>query len=506
MRAELARPVERARTICDRHGGLVAAGLWFLAYVLVVATGQRFSIAYLDFGWQLVPWDILVHDPIRSVWYLHTQPPLWNLTLGCLAAVSPFSDRLTLQALQLVIGLLLVAVLPGILRALRVGPLTAVLLALVATLNPEVLGNAFSPTYELAVALLVALVVRTFQMVLARRDTRSLVLLACALTALVLTRSLYHPLLIVVILGAAMWALRHHVSRRSLAVAAAVPVLLVGGWMLKNEALYGRATLSSWFGMNLQRSTIPILPKANLDALHAEGRVTDIATIGPFGNYGLYRDHMPPCTPTVHHPSITTEGHSLADGTIIPNFNYQCFLPVFDKAEHDFWVVAKEYPGVWLRGRWFSLKMTFATSNLAADSHSRPFRALDAVYRFARVDAVLTESTVDWGQPLYGRLAFPFHFSMVVVVIYATLGVALLLALRRRWRQRLGADLLAQGTVAVTALLAVFTVVVGIVGELGEQARFRSVTDPVALSVGGVVLARAISSWISGRAARPADD
>src|SRR5687768_7475998 len=71
-----------------QRAGWLAAGAWVVVYLLVWATGQRFSTAYLDYGWQLVPWDTLSTRPLQSVWFLHIQPPLWNLSLGGLARVS----------------------------------------------------------------------------------------------------------------------------------------------------------------------------------------------------------------------------------------------------------------------------------------------------------------------------------------------------------------------------------------------------------------------------------
>jgi hypothetical protein len=294
---------ERVRSRPDA----VAALAWVAAYLAVTLTGQGFDTGYLDYGWQIVPWSVLSSDPIGSVWYLHIQPPLWNLTLGLAAKVSPFGDAITLRGLQFVIGVLLVVVVARVVRALGASALTTVLLTLAVTLNPEVLHNAFEPTYELAVALLLALTVRAAQWAVADRRGIDYVWFSCAVTAVVLTRSLYHPLVVPVLLIALGWVLRRTLTRRHVVIAATVPAVLVGGWLLKNQLLFGDATTSSWVGMNLQRSTIPILDREELERMHAAGEISDIAMIGPFGNYGLYRGSMPPCSPTHHHASLTTE-------------------------------------------------------------------------------------------------------------------------------------------------------------------------------------------------------
>jgi hypothetical protein len=140
------------------HAGPRAAVIWFAVYVLVCLTGQKFNTDYLNFGWQLIPWDILSTDPLRSVFYLHIQPPLWNLLLGTTAWLSPFSDRLTLQVLMALIGVAVAWLAAVLARRLGMSRNTAVIVALIATLHPEVFKGAFEPTYELATAGLLLLV------------------------------------------------------------------------------------------------------------------------------------------------------------------------------------------------------------------------------------------------------------------------------------------------------------------------------------------------------------
>ena len=79
-----------------------------------------------------------------------------------------------------------------------------------------------------------------------------------------------------------------------------VPLVLIGGWMVKNQALYGRPTLSSWVGMNLQRAVIPVLDADDLQQMYDEGKVSDVAMVGPFGAYDLYAPYFPDCTPSHH--------------------------------------------------------------------------------------------------------------------------------------------------------------------------------------------------------------
>lgn len=500
-RAHLDRLVDRLPSWVVRPG--VAAGVgWLVVYTAVCLSGQPFSTSYLGFGWQLVPWDILSTDPWRSVWYLHVQPPLWNLALGVPAWLSPVSDAVTLQVLMAALGVAGAVLAALVAERLGVRRRWATVIALVAMAHPEVLKLAFEPTYELAVSTgLLAVLWAAARYVEAPERRGALVLVSVLATAVVLTRSLYHPVWLALVLGACWWVGRGRVSRRSVALATLVPLVLVGGWMAKNLALYDRATLSSWFGMNLQRAVIPVLDRDDLERLHTRGEVSDVAIIGPFGNYGLYEPVMPPCTPTHAHRSVvepdrTTDPYS-------PNFNFECYLPVFDQAGHDAWTVIRRHPEAFVEGRLWSLRATFAVDDTPGGlttprSPSAVMRVLDAVYSAIRLDYAGALSTDGWGTPIYGRLIAPTQFGLVPVAMYAGLvGWGAWHAwqvLRRRAVDPGRATVLALGATTVA-----WTVVVGAVAELGEQARFRTMVDAVVWVLVLAELVRGVSLVVSRR-------
>lgn len=472
-----------------------ATSIWFAVYVLLVVTDRGFDTSYLNYGWQLVPWDVLSTDPVRSVWFLHVQPPGWNLFLGVPAWLSPLSDRVTVQLLMLGLGLAVVGLAASLARRLGLGRRTSVVVALVATLHPEVLKGAFEPNYELGVAaLLLAVAVSVSRLESTSIFGRRFVSLSIVLTVLVMTRSLYHPILLVVILGVlGVWG-RLHLDRRSLIVATLVPLVLVGGWMVKNQVLFGQPNLSSWFGMNLQRAVIPVLDRDELEAMYGNGDVSDIAMIGPFGDYGLYEPFVEPCTPSHGHRSLTESRRTTDD--VSPNFNYECFLPVFERAGDDAWAVIREHPEAWLEGRMWSLRTTFAVATSPGESQSVVMRLLDDAYSVARADYRGVLTTESWGTPIYGRLVAPTDFGLLLVGIYGVLIIGgTLVILRGSRRRRMSSG---DWTISIAAVLALFTIFVGAVAELGEQSRFRTAVDPLATVVVAVIGAQFLR-WLRRR-------
>ncbi len=487
MRIELSGWSEEIRRRWKRSSILPATTIWFVVYVLLVVTDRGFDTSYLNYGWQLVPWDVLSTDPVRSVWFLHVQPPGWNLFLGVPAWLSPVSDRVTVQLLMLGLGLVVVGLSASLAQRLGLGRRTSAAVALIATLHPEVLKGAFEPNYELGVAaLLLAVALSVSRLESAMIFGRRFVSLSIVLTVLVMTRSLYHPSLLVVILVVlGLWG-RRRLDRRSLVAAVLIPLVLVGGWMVKNQVLFGQPNLSSWFGMNLQRAVIPVLDRDDLEAMYEAGEVSDVAIVGPFGNYGLYEPFVEPCSPSHGHRSLTEPLRTTDE--VSPNFNYECFLPVFEQAGHDAWAVIREHPEAWLEGRMWSLRTTFAVATSPGESQSVVMRLLDDVYSVARLDYRGVLTTESWGTPIYGRLVAPTDFGLLLVGVYGVLfagGVTVVVRGSRRRRMDSG-----DWTIAVAALLAVFTIFVGAVAELGEQSRFRTAVDPLATVVVAAIVAR----------------
>jgi hypothetical protein len=128
-------------------------------------------------------------------------------------------------------------------------------------------------------------------------------------------------------------------------------------------------------------------------------------------------------------------------------------------------------------------------------------RGLDDLYSVARVDYRGVLSTEGWGTPIYGRLEAATDFGLALVAIYLlAIGLGVHSVVRWLRRRAIEPHELLRLLVAFTVL---FTVVVGAVAELGEQARFRTVTDPIATVVAVGWLWQAFGRW---RAQRQASD
>jgi hypothetical protein len=213
--------------------------------------------------------------------------------------------------------------------------------------------------------------------------------------------------------------------------------------------------------------------------------------IGPFGKYELYEDAVEPCEPAGAHRALSEPMRTTDQWS--PNFNYECFLPIFERAGQDAWAVIRAHPDVWLEGRLWSLRSTASVAITPAESPSVVMRGLDQAYSWIRLDYAGVLSTRGWGTPIYGQLTAPVDFGLMLVPLYGAVALVGLVPLVRGVRRQRQPD--TGPVLIVSSLTIVFTVLVGAIAELGEQARFRTMTDPLAM-----VIAAGVISILSRRA------
>jgi len=505
------RPGRRERGVA----ALVALAGWAAVTAALQISGATITRRDVAINWQIDSIPNLVDNPFTSSFYRHVQPPLYNLFIGVVLRWSPFPKIGTLWVLWLLAlagcGLLLA----DLLVRLRVPGPAAGAIAALALANPNLLATMPIASYEVPIALLLLAALRVGVTLPSHPSARRWLAFSALLTALALTRSLFHPVWVLAVLG--LVALVRPPSRRTLLVAFALPIVLVGGWMLKNQVLFGQATTSSWLGFNMTRGVTATMTHDQVERAVADGNVSRLALEYPWGQLDQYRAWTGGCVPGDRHASLSDLVEPEHGGA---NFNNECFLPVYRQAERDARALIERYPGRYLVTRWEPIRWSFATAALGFDDVESGFAGGDVARptwmdRFGDrwllpIDAVSNQR--DWNLPLLavpevpGRISLTLAALYVVVVGRGGLG-ALRLAgsLRRRLRGRRsgsGDEPEAEdGTTAevgarladgrdgeregvellwcVLGLTALMVVVGGALLEYGENGRFRAVLDPL---------------------------
>jgi hypothetical protein len=465
---------------------------WAAIRVVQWVSGVTYSDAYLDLGWQMVPRETLRHDVLGSVWFLHIQPPLYNLTIGTILRWSPLTDVRSTQIFILACSFVAAVGLQRLAVLLGFSARSAVVLATVLLADPFMIRYELEPTYEIPVLAMIVWALVLLHRAVASPALGRYAAASAGLTAIVLTRSLFHPLWLIVIV-AGMLAFNPAVGWRPLLVASAIPVLCVGAWIVKNEAVFGEATLSSWLGMNLERGVIAPMDRDTVQALIDDGQLAEIAAVPPFTDYEAYRPYVASCTPAHSHPAVAEQlrPNGYAD------YNYECFLPVYAAMSDASLDAIRERPGEYLRSRVDAFKFS-ADHLLEAGYGLGTLRVVRPLYRVAFVDVRSDVRLAEWFHPLFGSGTATVYPSVVVIAAFLVCCVLMCRGAWRLIRRRATADDL---LIAACAFTVVWVVLTGAMLEMGENARFRAMIHPLMIVAALTVFRRRDSVVLGGQLA-----
>lgn len=399
--------------------------------LLLLALGCRFDADNLA-SWMQIADVALLRDQLgRTLWYLHSQPPLFNLIVGLALKTGP--------AFLWTFGLFYAAVtLGGILafhalaRDLTGRPRLALLLAAGLCASPAALLYAQKLYYDGLVPWLLCMALWGLHAGLLRRRAAPLLFGFAVLAATVLLRSMIHPMLFAAVLAACLLA--GSGQRRRIAAAAVLPAAAIGAVMLKNLLLFGSAGLSSWAPLNLDHTTVDRLPPPLRAQMIADGRLSPLAVIDGLSPPDAYLRLLPPSPPT-GEPSLDAVRKSTGDY----NWNHIVYTRLGDARTHDAIAALKADPA--------SFAKVLATSLYHFHRPASEFKGLErnlaVIAPWERLvnaavglqPAAWYGGTLDkarpqglWLQMAYGKWLVTLGFMAEAVL----LAFALLAAIRRR--------------------------------------------------------------------------
>ena len=404
---------------------------------------------------------------------MHGQPPLWNAALGLGLHVFPSHWPQAWHVVFLALGLALTLSLYALLRLLGLGSAASVAVAAAFSVTPAVLLYENELFYDYPTLVFVtgtALAVGLF----VRRQTFARGLLVFGLAgALVLSRTLFQVWWLLILLAVLLVACSGH--RREILLAAALPAALVAGVYVKNIAMYGVPSTTSWTGMGVARVAVLGLPLAERRRLVAEGKLHPVSLVRPLAPLDQYvavgiRRAGPTGIPVLDEASGFQYPRNLQNKTYIRISRLYW--------KDDLWIV-RHRPGAYVRAVGRGLE-DFFTSPTVAWQHQGDAAEIDGYDRAV--------NRVVYGQGATGKV------GLVVVAAYAVaLGFGLWVAARRLRPGASAADV----TIAFAALTILYVLVVGNLAEVGENFRFRLVVDPLAVAL----VAAAVQRLVSRRAA-----
>ncbi|MDK2972409.1 MAG: hypothetical protein PWP23_2164 [Candidatus Sumerlaeota bacterium] len=250
---------ERPRLSLGPLVDILLPTLVWLVHTVVFVRGGGATRAN-DGLWQLLPREALLEQPFKSLFLLHAQPPVLNTLFALLLHIERgFGVPLQQSATLVFHGVALLSCILwfGLARRLTGHVSVAFLVLVLMVTNPAFplfQGEFFYPH----LLLLFAAVYFWAAYLWACRPTRwRLAFLLAGLGLMVQTRSLWHPVTVILPLACVAWATldrREGWRRVARRVGAGLMVfgLLVGPWMVKNAVIFGSPGFSSWLGYNLE--------------------------------------------------------------------------------------------------------------------------------------------------------------------------------------------------------------------------------------------------------------
>lgn len=469
-----------------RSGGPLAVVLGALVASRIVYwyAGLRFDVGFIDGSMQVADYDLLRSAPLSTTWYLHLQPPLFNLFVGLGANLFGSWAGLGFQLVYLAVTVAMLVAFVHFCLDLGVHRVVTTVLGTFLAVSPTIAQYEHLLFYtHLELALLV-FAARGLQRACVDRSTRGLVVFGASLCALALGRSLYHPVWFAGLAVLLAVTASGRVQRRHLVAVVLLPLacgLAVGA---KNQAVFGWWTTSSLEGLNLHRITAPYLTVEERRSLVADGSITSVSTEA--FSCGDARRSFPPAGPDRSIPVLDRRWRAEIVGQ--PNLNERHNVRCFEQLRGESLRVLLDAPDAYLRGVRKAFPVAF--SSAVPDVRVREGNQ-DALAGPGRVEGWALGALEPGPNPFDHRFG-DFHArSTLWLLALVALAVPIFLA-RELWVRR-------RDPAAADAPVLAFVLFVSLTGsvlvqltEVGENNRLIVPSWPMLLAGAGLAVTRLI--------------
>lgn len=218
--------------------------------------GIRMDFHYLYHSIQFAELSLLKENLGETLFYMHGQPPLFNLYIGSVLKVFPHHFELFFQTNFIFMGWLQVILLLLILRQLAIGRTIRLIIVGFYLLLPAAIlfENWFFYTYPIVTLFLLSLY--SLMCFIEKRILLRGGFFFTTLAIIALTRSMFHLIWLIALFSILIFYRKKlAIPLSKLTLSFALPFCLVFAWYLKNMLLFGTFTASSWGGYNLSRMT-----------------------------------------------------------------------------------------------------------------------------------------------------------------------------------------------------------------------------------------------------------
>ncbi len=451
---------------------------YILSQVMFQAFGGRFDATFIGSFVQFLDPELLRNRLAESLWYLHMEPPLFNLFTGLVLKLFPRGYAAAFEAAYLLLGLALAWAIYRLIRRLGVSRPLGLAVTVLYVFGPAdmVYRNQYFYTYP--VMAMLAFAALGLNIYLSSGRPAWGWFFFGLLAVISMTRSFYHPVWYLAISAGLVIAWK---GRRSAVLISLAPAMLILFWMAKNYYIFGNFTLSTGLGWSLTKSTVRHLSVEEMNALEAGGELSPLARIPPNAGLERYLEFIEEAE-LKWHPVEALRQFRRSTGYI--NLNHLLYIPVARGYERDAFTVIRRVPAAYLRGVRNAAAIFFYP--VPPDHfHGQRYYCLWGLL----AGSVCPAAEIHEGY--FRPVVYPGYVCWVIVFLFLLAPAIFVRDLvRRDGFARWGAAPLI--TLAFMAYNVLYVTVAGILLDCGENNRFRAEIVPLTVVLGAVMLQRIV--------------
>lgn len=306
----------------------------------------EFTYYFKDYLIQYLDLATLRNDLWQSIFYLHSQPPLFNLAIGLSEIIlGSYSSLMFLFLFQLM-GLLTAILGFRILETLRIKKSLAVILMVTYLLAPATLlyENLFFYTH--AIIFFLAMSAYYFLKFLNESKPKDSFLFFSGISITILITSFFHIIWFIIVF---LFLLFVKDSNRKVVIRSAfLPLIIILALYLKNFLVFDFFGSSSWIGMNLSRITAHQMVQNQKEVLIKKGDLSQLSSIAPFTHYKDMDSKFVEKYFSNHSGIGVLDKLEKINGRT--NYNNAGYIAISNQLLKDDLFIIKNYPQVYLAG------------------------------------------------------------------------------------------------------------------------------------------------------------
>ncbi len=445
---------------------VIVLTIFVISRIIFAFAGVRFNASTLSYYWQYIDPMLLRNRLWESIYYLHQQPPLFNLALGIVLRVFGTYSHLAFKLLSVMMELVFSASFLSLLARMGVTRIVRIALCTIFIVSPAFVLYANWLFYEFPSMVLLCVTTLALHRFTSRATFARALLFFSLLATLILTRSIYHVLLLIVSIALLIALLRHRT--KTILAAACLPVLFVLAVDVKTFVQFGSFTPGDvYVGQNLGIIARSAVPLSRLEKMVQQKKISPIMLIDPFSAVSTYQAFI--SLPKTGIP-VLDQGKKQHG---YPNMNNAAYLRITELYAEGAKQVAKAYPR--------------EIANVIVVNFSHYFLPAENVWPFpgSRNETVLQPYTTVFSELFYGfseMWGFGIWIAIgVPVLLY--FGLRRLVSDIRRGKIDVRAEIVTLAFMLITMSLVTASSVL-----TPEAERWRFQLDPLYLVLLGMLL------------------